>query len=433
MQFVRKIFKSKNSAALVLLLATTGAAVAQENSPYSRYGLGNLVPAQHAQSRGMGGVSAAFADGQAINFMNPASYSKLRIMTFDVSLDYENRKIRNPNTADRFSANNMLINYIQVGMPLNKKGWGLNFGLKPVSRINYSIESRSRLAGIDSIQTLFEGQGGTYQAFAGTGISWKNLSVGINGGYFFGTKEYSTKVNFVNDSVFYNNSKSTSEAHFGSVFANVGIQYSLKLSKTSWLKFGAFGNMDQTLKGSKKVTRATYAHSATGAESIIDSVYTSPDQKGEVIYPASFTAGLIFERTDKFLIGADFESNQWSQYRFFNEQDKVQDNWTLRFGAQLLPNYKSKNYWANVLYRVGFYTGPDYIHPESISMPNKGFTFGMGLPIKADKYTNQFTVINTNFELGFRGNNKNIIKESMFRISLGLSLSDIWFYKRVYN
>ena len=33
-------------------------AVAQENSPYSRYGLGDLAPNHNVFSRGMGGISA---------------------------------------------------------------------------------------------------------------------------------------------------------------------------------------------------------------------------------------------------------------------------------------------------------------------------------------------------------------------------------------
>src|SRR5215470_15167865 len=48
---------------------------AQENSPYSRYGLGDVAPSGNVVNRGMGGVSAAYADPFSINFTNPASYS----------------------------------------------------------------------------------------------------------------------------------------------------------------------------------------------------------------------------------------------------------------------------------------------------------------------------------------------------------------------
>jgi hypothetical protein len=66
----------------------------------------------------------------------------------------------------------------------------MNLGLRPLSRINYKILKLSRdssaSAGngiIDSLQTLYEGSGGSYQAYVGFGKSFKNLSIGFNTGY----------------------------------------------------------------------------------------------------------------------------------------------------------------------------------------------------------------------------------------------------------
>ena len=48
-------------------------------------------------------------------------------------------------------------------------------------------------------------------------------------------------------------------------------------------------------------------------------------------------------------------------------------------------------------------------------------------------YTNQFTFINLGFEYGKRGNNTNLLRENMFRITVGFTLSDLWFIKKKYN
>ena len=45
---------------LVLLVAYTSIN-AQDNSPYSRYGLGDKVPSSNITTRGMAGISAAYA------------------------------------------------------------------------------------------------------------------------------------------------------------------------------------------------------------------------------------------------------------------------------------------------------------------------------------------------------------------------------------
>ena len=104
----------------------------------------------------------------------------------------------------------------------------------------------------------------------------------------------------------------------------------------------------------------------------------------------------------------------------------------LKVGAQLSP-IPRKNYFSNVSYRLGFYVGPDYIKVKS-TMPQVGGSVGLGLPMRISRQApNQVTLINLSFEYGKRGNNENLLKENMFRISLGLSLSDYWFAKRKYD
>jgi hypothetical protein len=97
-----------------------------------------------------------------------------------------------------------------------------------------------------------------------------------------------------------------------------------------------------------------------------------------------------------------------------------------------LPNYKSDNYFSRVAYRVGASFGPDNVKLNN-TIPQYSFTFGAGLPVRRNVYTNQYTTINTAFEIGFRGNRQNDIRESLFRVSLGLNLSDIWFNKPKYQ
>ena len=110
----------------------------------------------------------------------------------------------------------------------------------------------------------------------------------------------------------------------------------------------------------------------------------------------------------------------------------VRDKWELRAGAQLTPVPKT-SYFSNVLYRVGGFFGPDYIYVDR-KLPVFGASFGMGLPLRNyNRQTEQYTMINLAFEFIKRGNNDNLVKESLFRISAGFSLSDLWFAKRKYD
>src|SRR6476661_368788 len=70
---------------LLLFIFVTAHVFAQENSPYARYGLGTTLPSSNVVNRGMGGVSAAYADPFSINYSNPASYSRFQVFTEEKS------------------------------------------------------------------------------------------------------------------------------------------------------------------------------------------------------------------------------------------------------------------------------------------------------------------------------------------------------------
>jgi len=56
------------------------------NSPYSRFGLGDLVDENFLHLRGMGSIGSSYVDGYHINIVNPASLASLRTTAFDLGL-----------------------------------------------------------------------------------------------------------------------------------------------------------------------------------------------------------------------------------------------------------------------------------------------------------------------------------------------------------
>jgi hypothetical protein len=75
----------------------------------------------------------------------------------------------------------------------------------------------------------------------------------------------------------------------------------------------------------------------------------------------------------------------------------------------------------------------DYFRFNGKDMPVMGFTIGAGLPIRRMMYSNQYSMLNVGLEVMHRGNNETILKENVYRISLGFTLSDRWFIKRKYD
>mgnify|MGYP001788343979 CR=1 FL=1 len=436
---------------LIVLFVACGlqmSAFAQENSPYSRYGLGDLTPNHNVFTRGMGGITAGIADPKSINFTNPASLSFIGNTVLDVAIEIDYRTLKSSNPAKKFTSANTYISYLQMAFPLTtpkmakkKMFWAMSFGLKPVSKINYKIEKNGRTA-IDSLNTLYEGTGGTNQAFVGTGFRYKNFSIGINAGYMFGSKENSTKLRFINDSVFYALSNSADKTTFGGVFINGGMQYDIVVKKDKdneiekLLRVGLYGNLSQKLRAKNDKIRETIIFDQNGNPFRVDSVYEQ-NVRGNIVLPAM--AGIGFTYQDKhWIVGADFEFGNWANYRYYGLKDDVQDNFTFRLGSQYYPAQKGtpvKKYFNFVKYRAGLYYGSDYIKINK-NRPEYGFTIGTAMPLTSLRrisYTGEYVVLNTAVEFGNRGNKQTNLRENVMRFSFGISMNAQWFQRRKYN
>lgn len=381
----------------------------------------------------MGGLSIPYNDLQSVNFVNPASYAYLRVTTLDIGVDYTSRTIRTSQPPQKFNSKYLIPSYLNLGLPLKKKGfWGMNIGLRPISRVNYNLAIRTRITGIDSALYNFVGNGGSYQAFLGTGFGKKNFSVGINAGYMFGNKQYSTRVILINDTVPYKKSNSADTTSFGGLFLNAGLLYKIELKRNTYLRLGATASIKSTLNASRNLSRSTIEFDANSDLIIVDSVFRATDQEGKIEYPSTYGFGFMFEKEDKWMFGAEINSTPWSNYTYFGESESLKNTWTVRVGGQIIPNINSKSYWSRVVYRAGVSFGPDYIDLEK-KFNQYLFSFGAGLPIRRTFYTNQYTTINTTFEIGGRGNKNNKLYENLFKISVGFNLSDIWFNPRKYE
>jgi hypothetical protein len=425
---------------------------AQSNSPYSRYGFGDASPGGNVTSRGMGGISAAYADVISVNFNNPASYSQFQAIreqrskklssgrvVLDVGISAGSRTLIAPNTPNKFTSSDLLFNYVQIGVPL-RKNWGLAFGIRPLSRIGYLISDTSSFQDPFGkpvyISTQHRGSGGSFLPTIGTGFAIKNLSVGMNMGYLFGNRETTLLKDLLQDSVLYYPSLHATNTSFGRIFFEGGLQYQVKTGKNTALRLGVSGNWKQTINATQDKIVETFTRGSAGEESRIDSVSENKNVKGELIYPSSYKAGIIFQRNntngDGWLFGVDYTTGKWSEYRFFGQKDSVQDSRIINFGVQLIPRPRA-NYFSNINYRFGFFTGRDYIKVKD-DLPLYGASFGMALPVRTSRYApNQATIFNLGLEYIKRGDNNNLLKENIFRFSLGLSLSDFWFGKKKYE
>jgi hypothetical protein len=112
--------------------------------------------------------------------------------------------------------------------------------------------------------------------------------------------------------------------------------------------------------------------------------------------------------------------------RFGSIQNVSFENSTkVAVGGFYVPKYDSfSNYLSRIIYRGGFRYENTGLVINNQSINDYAVTFGLGLPVGLSK-------INLGVELGKRGTTTSgLIEENYINVTVGLSLSDLWFIKR---
>jgi hypothetical protein len=429
----------------------------KENSPFSRFGLGNLSPQYFANTAGMGGMTAAYRDPYHYNPMNPASLSALRLTDFDFGLYAKNTSVTDSkNNLNGWSGN---INHVALGFPTysvineiydrkpREVRWAMGLALMPYNTMGYLIETKSLSPNkIDSavVKNIFLGSGGSYRLMWGNGLSYKGLSAGVNIGYLFGKMSY-FRQNLLFDPNFNTFANNGQDSYtMGSFFWNIGLQYTITLDPKS--KYGDKGDKKHIIIGGytnpsfKMNTTASRIFKrqllARGSSRAVQSSIISDESGIENIgtLPSETTIGVNYENGSKFRGGFEYSSSSWSQYD--NKADlrfePLKDAYQLAFGAEfVLNNSKLKPDEEKVHWRLGYRGGSDPRIFNGEQVKKSALTFGLGLPMRVGRGA-QISFMDLGIEYGKIGTDK--IVENYWRISLGFTLNDnSWFLKQRYQ
>ncbi len=419
-----------NKVLLVALISsfTTYKTFAQENSPYSRYGLGNIKLTENVVNRGMGGVSIADTNGLVANPTNPASFAHLKLTSFQVAVEGTAVNIRNSSESNRTGS--LVLSYINIGLPISKH-IGVSFGLMPQTRSKFEMQQIETISGISQVTYNYYGGGGTQKIYLGGAYKFKDYSIGLSTGYLFGNVVNSSDANFT-DSLKIVSSSVNSRVNVGGVFLQLGGMMNKPLKEKYHITLGASYTLSQNLHAKKD----TYWKSYRGTiqtptyEYNVDSVI---ENKGKVFIPGKLAVGAMFSNGNYWKAGIDFVTSNWSNYRSYGQQDSTTNSWMLKIGGAITPDADAVGKtWKRITYRAGVYTGKDIFRFNNTNLPVAGVTVGIGYPIRRTILsTGQ---INAAFDIGKRGTTKNgLLSEGYTRFSIGFTFNDKWFIPRKYD
>ena len=432
LQASRRVKFSGTAAATVAAALLSMPAVAQrsnaENSPYSRYALGDPRGGTHVGLRAMGSASTAYAAPFSINPDNPASYSMLRFTTYEGAGE-GSRKTLSLGSND-FSSGTAALSYVRVGIPLGKYG-GMAFGVQPETRVYYRVASDTLLErGLGRTASEYTGEGGTNYAYIGLAGKLKGFSAGANFGYLFGNIERTAIKSFLDpDTAQTLNSRYRSITRIGGVYAKLGAQYEAKVAEKYTLRIGATANLRQDITARREETTESIRR-YVGLGSFRDTLVRVEPLRDVIVIPLSYSGGIGLSREDKWGVYLDYRATRWSDYRFFGATDSLTDNaWRVGIGGEFTPRPTARDLASRITYRAGFSYGQDYLRLRGGDFSVLAATAGVSLPFRrsADR-------IHAGLEVGRRRPEvEALTREGYVRFTLGLSLIDRWFVKRRYE
>ncbi|WP_181304841.1 hypothetical protein [Rufibacter sp. XAAS-G3-1] len=419
------------------------------NSPYSRFGVGDMVHGSTSiRSAGMGQVGVATGSAGLINDQNPALLYYNSSVTFEAAVASELKRLSDKNTSQVDGTAN--LGYLGLSLPISRR-WTTSIGLRPYSRVNFSTISSAPVAGAEATVTSYNeytGSGGLNEVYFAHGIRIANgLTAGVSGSYLFGTIDRQESTILVDSqdstSALQKTLIHTTSRYSGLAFKG-GLHYRRKISDKASLAIGG----TYTGKANIETDRQTAQERRYLDESVISSLVTD-SLEGYTTVPQMLQLGLAYDNNKNWSVGADYTRVTGSNYRGFSlnkeaGRQELGDGYRIGVGTEITPDAGSvSSYLQRVTYRFGGYYGNSQINAISrgntVASPHDlqdmALTFGFSLPLGRGVRPPDYTqaLLNTSFTVGQLEAKNTGLKEQYLRVNIGVTFNNRWFVKRKFD
>ncbi|UII21883.1 hypothetical protein [Fulvivirga ligni] len=402
-------------------------------SPITSKGIGDVYNMGLIHNKGMADIGISNGSYWYLNNLNPALLPYNSLTIFTAGMAGEQRTVSNGIASETNSGGN--LEFLVLALPMKPGKWTSSIGLMPYSNVDYEFSYSGTVAGNDTLNaTITErGSGGYNQVFFSNGVAInKSFSVGLRAAYIFSSieKESLASIDNIGPGVSFTpnflNRVSVSDFMFG---AGVAYRKDSIFNNRIRLNIGLTYDFKGDLNAKKYVAREQTVSGVPVTSDTLDS------QRGSIVIPHSFGAGISFTNGYKWTVGADVKMQQWSDYKSFEGgNDNLANSFKVGLGGEYTPDYSSVNsYLKRVTYRLGVsYEDTPYVIGQDLTngkqLKDFGINFGWSLPV------GRLSSLDFAFKVGKRGSvSDNSIEEDYYQVHLGFNFNDQWFVKRKYD
>lgn len=412
---------------VLFVLGIQGFSVAQTFSPYSALGIGDIYSRSMVSHFSMGGIGISNSSFYYQNTLNPALLADNGVYSFTTGFLGETKTIWQAD--DREIVKGANLGYINMIWPLKQGKVATSFGMMPYSRVNYNFKADVPVNGNpDAVVTTFnKGEGGFNQFIFSAGAKLtKSLYFGGNIAYVFSSIFKENNVVLAEPSSLYVPATST-RLTAGDFVYGLGFAYKQNLKNNYRISIGGIYNFQSDLGVTKFQTLIT--NTITNTPIQIDTLVDN--EKGFVRLPASYGAGISFEKLNKWMIGVDINFQGWDEYQDFEGNNlNLVNSLKIGVGGEFTPDITSvDNYFSRITYRFGFNLEQTPYYLRDTQIEELGMNFGFSLPVA------NFSTVDFGIRYGTRGTiDNNLIRENFVRIYFGVTFNDQrWFVRPKFN
>jgi len=399
------------------------------NSPLSYIGMGELYPLEPATNVMMGGIGVSNSNGIYANAINPALLARNHYTVFEVGVNTELKTLQDYRQKQQVFGGN--YESLKLTLPISNR-WTVSVGIRPHSAVNYTTKSyrRLNLLGVDSLIYGYEGKGSVTKLSLSNGVRiGKEFYVGLEANYLFGTVNRNVSTQNMSDGQFYKIQLENLNSYSGFSF-KAGFAYRKSLKNDYFLNAGATMDLTSTMSATQLNRFAIMDLSGMNVinADTLRNTYTFSQN-----LPVTTRLGVSLEKIANWMVGIDYSQTDWSKVDNnlgrSTKQLPVSNKWSV--GGEYTPDFTSvSNYFKRITYRFGLSyskTPYDFSANGNYSI-DKNMSVGIAFPLRNLSY------FNVAYQVGIRGVlADNGMEEQYHRISIGLTLSDLWFQKQKIN
>ncbi|NCS81088.1 MAG: hypothetical protein COT22_11300 [Ignavibacteria bacterium CG08_land_8_20_14_0_20_37_9] len=413
----------KYSKIIILFFAFGLPLFSQVNSPYSRYGIGELEFSYSARRAGMGGLGVAMDDNAFISMLNPAAWHSINLSRIEFATYFNGSFVKDQNQKSFYSGG--YFSGFSFALPVSKEnGIIVSMGLIPLSKIAYETKVKVINPNTQTEDYSFDysGEGGLSKVYFGASYTLPfDVSLGATLDYNFGTFSYNSKLNFPNSTTA--NSSFISEYRvkglggtFGLISQNL-IENLFKSEKIQDFRLGAAVSFLSKMSADTSFTKIGSYVNDTLSQGI-----TSMN------IPLKVTFGASARLNPRTQIYADYLFQNWADYSVSENRDiNLQNLSKVSLGIEYKNSAQAYTLSDLIIWRGGVSYGTTPYKINGTSIKEFSVSAGVSLPFSRENY------LDLSLQYISRGSTEaGLLKENILKLGASLSLGELWFVRQDY-